>query len=87
MIDPRIQRIHNTMQTEGWPDIMDILNEMIKEPQEALHEIMVRHPEALTGRIAIAKANRSRGLADFKDEIYAVSAPITASRGKHVELR
>ena len=74
--DPKIQRIHYTMQTDGWWDIMLILDEMIEEPREELHEIMVRHPETLTGRTAIAKANRSRGLSDFKDEIYAACASV-----------
>lgn len=72
----KAQRIYDTMHTPGWPDIEAILDEMSGGPKEELWDIMSRKPDTLTGRTAIAKANRSRGLSDFKEELYALVGPL-----------
>lgn len=78
----KAHRIWNTMQTEGWPDILAILNDMTKEPQDELYEIMVRKPETLTGRTAIAKANRCKALLEFQDELNDLVAPLNPRKGQ-----
>lgn len=78
----RAQRVWHTMQTEGWPDILAILDEMAKTPQDELWEIMVRKPETLVGKTAIAKANRAKGLIEFREELYALVAPLNPRKGQ-----
>ena len=75
-MNDRANRILETMGTPGWRDIESILNDMAKEPQDDLIEMMVRKPESLTGRIAIAKANRAKALIEFKQELYDLVAPL-----------
>ena len=78
----RANRIHYTMRTEGWPDILAILDEMAKTPQDELYELMVRKPETLTGRIAIAQANRAQGLIEVREDLYALVAPLNPRKGQ-----
>ena len=79
-MDARVMRIWHTMNTEGWPDIVAILDEMAQDARESLIEIMVRKPETLTGKTAIAKANRTKALTDFKTELYALIEPVNKQR-------
>ena len=75
-MNAKAERVYATMSTPGWVDIIQMLDEMSKTPQDELFEIMVKKPETLTGRIAIAKANRAKGLMEFKEELYAFVAPL-----------
>ena len=63
------RKLYETMQTPGWPIAMRILDEMAKTPMDEAIQMVVRKPESLTGRIAIAKINRSSGLTDYKAEL------------------
>ena len=74
--DARLRRMYETMHSPGWPDIVKVLDEMAQSQKDELIEIMTRKPETLTGRIAIAKANRTKALTDFKDELYSLIAPV-----------
>lgn len=70
------QRIQATINTPGWLDIVRLLDEMAASSKDDLFEIMTKRPEKLTGRIAIAKANRADALIEFKEELYALVAPL-----------
>ena len=72
----KAQRIYDTMHTAGWPDIVEILDEMIEAPRVQLFDLMAHKPDSLTGKTAISKASRSRGLSDFKEELFAIVAPL-----------
>ena len=76
MSKDRALRVNDTMNTPGWLDIIQMLDEMSQAPKDELFEIMVNKPETLTGRTAIAKANRAKGLIEFKEELYALVAPL-----------
>lgn len=81
-MNAKAERIHATMHTPGWADIIQLLDEMAQTPKDELFEIMVRKPESLTGRTAIAKANRAKGLIEFKEELYALVGPLNPRQGQ-----
>ena len=81
MSEPRLQRIWDSMRSPGWPDIVGILDGMIGTAQKDLLNIMTKKPETLTGKVAIAKANRANGLMDFKNELNDLVAPLAKRDG------
>ena len=72
----KAKRINDTMLTPGWKDVVEVLDEMALAAKEDLFEIMTKRPATLTGRTAIAKANRAKGLIEFKEELLALVAPL-----------
>ena len=74
----KARRIHATMQTAGWADIVLMLDEMAAAAKDELFETMVKRPDTLTGKAAIAKASRAKALIEFKEELHALVAPLNS---------
>ena len=55
-------------------EVIAMLDDMAKEPQDELFEIMARKPDSLTGKTALKYAIRAKALRDFKQEILDVAA-------------
>lgn len=63
------ERIQATLNTPGWQDILSIAKEHIAGPRHDLIVMLGVDPENLTGKMAIAKANRAKGVEDFIEEV------------------
>lgn len=71
-----LEHINQTMKSVGWTYIEAMLDGMIQAPKDEALEALAYRPDEVTIPIAIAKSSRSRGLSDFKEELYALVAPL-----------
>lgn len=75
-MNDKAQRVKDFLASKVGEDVIGLLDEMARSPKDELFEMMTRKPESLTGRIAIAKANRAKALIEFKEELYALAGPL-----------
>ena len=67
----RALRLKELASMPGWKDVLDMANDHISSNQEYVNDLMVNNPVLLTGKTAIAKANRARGVRDLIEDIEA----------------
>lgn len=65
----RCERLKVLVSMPGWLDLISIADEMSKEHRDYLEHLMVSKPNDLTGKTAIARANRARGIKDLMDAV------------------
>lgn len=83
--EARARRLASLREHPGWADVAAIAGAYIKDLREGLEEIMVSKPDTLTGKTAIAKANRARGaqdILDLVDDEIKILTPPTSGRGR-----
>lgn len=68
-MDDRAQRLLSLFEHPGWGDVLALARERIEEPRASLLVLMESNPDKLTGKTAIAKANRAKGVEDLLEEI------------------
>jgi len=56
------------MTHDGWRDVRAMAAESIAENEDHIKDLMLT-PDKLTGKTAIARANRARGVRDLMEEI------------------
>ncbi len=69
MTTDRAQRIQHTLNTPGWVDICDLIDNGILEAQNQIFDLMLRTPDKLTGKAAIKIAAKARALKDLREDI------------------
>ena len=69
MSQERAQRIKEFIGSQVGYEILAMLDEQAKEPQDELWEIMAKKPDSLTGKTALKYAIKSKALNDFKDSL------------------
>ena len=69
MKQDQARRLVEMMSMPGWSDVHSIADEHISEAEESVFSLMTSNPDKLTGKTAIAKANRARGVRDFIEAI------------------
>jgi len=79
--DSQAQRLLNTAQTEGWSDLLSILDEQILDRKESLFRIAATKPDALTGRKAVSMAAGAMALLEFKESLLGKISTLT-QRGR-----
>ena len=69
MSQERAQRIKEFIGSQVGHEILAMMDEAAKEPEDELYEIMAKKPDSLTGRTAIKYAVRAKALRDFKESL------------------
>lgn len=67
----RAIRLKEMMSMPGWLDVQAMVREHISTNQDYVTDLMVNDPVKLTGKTAISKANRARGVRDLFEDIEA----------------
>lgn len=80
MTDSIAQRLQVTASTQGWGDIMSLLDEQITDKKEMLFRIAATKPDSLTGRKAVSMAAGAMALIEFKDSLLGKISSPTARR-------
>lgn len=65
----RAARIQATVNTPGWSDISDLVNELIRGAKDEVFQILKSRPESMTGRTAIRMSSRAGALEDLLESI------------------
>jgi hypothetical protein len=65
----RARRIAATMSSDGWGDVVEMLNTQAQESADTLLDLMGRKPDTLTGKTAIKLASRRAALLDFMESL------------------
>lgn len=73
--------IASAWNSRGGSLIKQMLAEQTGESRDELFHIMVKKPETLTGRTAIAKANKISALQDFAESVEDAIRPLTRKGG------
>lgn len=63
------ERLRYVLQSPGWADIEQMIDEEIKENRDELLHIMAKKPDSLTGKTALKYAIRASALEDLKEQI------------------
>lgn len=73
-MNEKAQRIKEFLGSQVGHEVIAMLDEMAKEPECELYEIMAKRPDSLTGKTALKYAIRAKALRDFKQELYDLAA-------------
>lgn len=63
------ERIKYVLQSQGWVDIQQMMDDEIKENRDELQHIMAKRPDTLTGKTALKYAIRASAIEDLKEQI------------------
>ena len=80
----RSDRIFSLSRSNGWMELVAMLDEQIAEPKEKLYQIMSSKPDTLTDKSAIRLAATAKSLENFKESLEAeikISNPSTQGQG------
>lgn len=65
----KAMRLADLQRHPGWRDLMAIANEQMGQNFDWILETMSKSPDKLTGKTAIAKANRHKGVKNLLDAV------------------
>lgn len=65
----KAMRLADLQRHPGWKDLLSIANEQMNGNSDWIFNTLASHPEKLTGRTAIAKANRLKGVSELLEAI------------------
>lgn len=69
MNQDQARRLVEMMNMPGWRDAHVIADEQISDAEESVFSMMTSNPDKLTGKTAIAKANRAKGVREFIEAV------------------
>lgn len=73
-MNEKAQRMKEFLGSQVGHELIAMLDEQAKEPEDELYQIMAKKPDTLTGKTALKYAIRAKALRDFKQELHDLAA-------------